>query len=116
MKIPDGYMSKDIDEVEHYFIGDTYFKKMCLAAGDIALTHSHHYDHGSVLVKGMAIVTCDGIEQVYEPGDVIEIKKNMKHSIKALDDVVWLCIHSIPQDLQDLSTIDEVLIQRAELS
>ncbi len=110
------YVARDVYEVEHYFIGDMYVKKMKLSAGEVAITHSHNYDHGSVLLKGMALVTCDGVETVYESGDVIEIKKHVKHSIKALDDIVWLCIHNIPEDLQDLSNIDEVLIQRAELS
>ncbi len=116
MKLPDGYYQKDVQEVEHYFIGETYFKKMTLAAGDTAITHAHKYDHGSILIKGMALVTCDGVERVYEPGDVIEIRKHVKHSIKALDDIVWLCVHSIPDNLQDESQIDEVLIERAELS
>jgi quercetin dioxygenase-like cupin family protein len=115
MKLPDGYYKKDVEVIEHHFIGGTYFKKMSLSAGDIAITHAHNFDHGSILIKGMAIVTCDGIERVYEPGDVIEIKSGVKHSIKALDDVIWLCVHAIPEDLQDLN-IDEVLIKRAELS
>ncbi len=116
MILPEGFVPKDFTPIEHYFIGDSYAKKMTLGAGDMAITHSHTYDHMSVLIKGTAIVECDGIKTTYRPGSVIEIKANVNHSITAIDDVVWLCIHNIPEGFRDPSEIDELLIKRAELS
>lgn len=100
-----------VDGIAHYFSGGVYAKKMVLAAGHVATTHKHEYDHMSILSSGVAVVTCEGVESKYVAGDVVEIKKCVEHSILAVEDSVWFCIHKVPDDLLDLSKIDEVLIK-----
>lgn len=104
-------MKNIVCDTAHYFSGGVYAKKMVLAAGQVATTHQHEYDHMSILSSGIAVVSCDGIEKKYASGDVVEIKKGVEHSILAIEDSVWFCIHKIPDDLLDISKIDEVLIK-----
>lgn len=109
--IPEGFELKDIGPVQHHFIGGVYAKQMTLAKGHIAVTHKHNYDHMSVLVQGYATVTVDGKERSYGAPAVIEIAAGKEHGIEALTDVTWLCIHRIPEGLDSMDHIDDVLIE-----
>lgn len=104
-------MNEIVADVGHYFSGGVYAKKMQLPAGHMAVTHKHEYDHMSILSSGLAVVSCDGIETEYKAGSVVEIKKGLEHSILAIEDSIWFCIHKVPDDLLDMSKIDEVLIK-----
>lgn len=90
--------------VEHFFSTGVYAKRMTLLKGFEAFSHSHNYDHISILAKGRARVTTDGTDQIYEQGACIEIKAGVHHRIQALEDVTWFCIHS-----SAAGEIDEVL-------
>jgi quercetin dioxygenase-like cupin family protein len=98
-----------IGAVKHHFSGGVYAKEMRLKKGHTATTHKHTYDHMSVLASGSVIVSCDGVEKTYTAPHVIEIKKNVNHSIHALEDTLWLCIHKVPDEFD--GNIDEVLIK-----
>jgi quercetin dioxygenase-like cupin family protein len=91
--------------VEHFFTDGVYAKRMTLPKGFCAYTHSHAYSHLSILSKGLAKVSTDDGYCIYEEGSCIEIKAGMHHSIEALEDVTWFCIHS-----SSAGEIDEVLI------
>jgi quercetin dioxygenase-like cupin family protein len=106
--MPEGYELKDIGPVQHHFCGGVYAKQMMLQAGYVAVTHKHNYDHMSVLVSGSVELHIDDAIQVFQAPAVIEIVAGKEHGIRALSDVTWLCIHRIPEGMEN---IDDVLIE-----
>lgn len=95
----------------HHFSSGLYAKQMHLPKDYFAVSHAHNYDHLSILAKGKVIVKTDndnGVE--YTAPVCIEIKKGLHHSITALEDAVWFCIHAT--DETDVDKVDEVLIKK----
>jgi len=82
---------------------------MTLPKGYEALSHAHKYDHLSILGKGRVIVKTDDTSNEYVAPACIEIKAGTHHSITALEDAVWFCIHATTET--DPDAIDKVLIQ-----
>jgi quercetin dioxygenase-like cupin family protein len=105
----EGVFETDLGIVHHFSSG-TYAKQMRLPKGFTALSHSHTFDHLSILAKGSVVVKTDTTSIEYIAPACLTIEKNMNHSIYALEDVVWFCIHAT--DETDVSKIDEVLIQK----
>ena len=56
--------------VSHSFSGGLYCKRMKVQAGHFIVQHKHKYDHLSVLVSGLAIVTVDGIGKKYSGTEI----------------------------------------------
>ena len=80
--------------VQHHSAGGVYMRQQELKAGGEVEKHEHPYDHLSFLVSGSAIVSV-GDEIEHKEGPVaLEIKAGVKHHIRAITDIVWLCIHS----------------------
>ena len=86
-------INKDV-EIEHYFAGGVYAKQMRIGKNCKIPTHRHVYDHLSVLAQGRVRVTVSKITQEYTAPAAIEIKKDLVHTIEALEDTVWYCIHA----------------------
>lgn len=95
--------------VEHFFSGREYAKKMTLPANHFAVTHSHNYDHLSILASGTAKVTIDGESAIHQGPTCLTIPANAEHEIVALTDSVWFCIHAT--DETDPEKVDSVLIK-----
>lgn len=66
-------------------------------AGDKHAGHYHHVDHVTILGKGRISITFgDGETREYAAPALIEIDKNIRHQITALeDDTMYVC--SFPQ-------------------
>lgn len=92
----------------HHFSSGTYAKQMHLPKGYVAFSHSHDYDHLSILAKGSVILRTDHYTKQYEAPACITIEANTHHQIESLEDAVWFCIHATEET--DVSKIDEVLI------
>ena len=90
-------------KIEHFFSDNLYVRKMELEKGHTSFTHKHVYDHLSILAKGSACVTVDGVMTEYVAPAVIEIEKNQTHKIYAIQNLVWYCIHST-----DATTTEEI--------
>jgi quercetin dioxygenase-like cupin family protein len=86
-------INKDV-EIEHYFAGGIYAKQMRIGKNCKIPTHRHVYDHLSVLAQGRVRVTVSKITQEYTAPAAIEIKRDLVHTIEALEDTVWYCIHA----------------------
>ena len=95
-------------QTKHHFSDGLYGKEMVLPKGYIAYSHSHNYDHLSILAKGRVIVKTDDYNKEYVAPACINIEANTYHQIEALEDVVWFCIHAT--DETNIDKIDEVLI------
>lgn len=103
-------MTIEIDlKIEHFFSGREYAKKMELPAGHYAETHSHEYDHLSILAVGEVVVTLDGVERLHRGPTCITIGAGKIHRIDAVTDSVWFCVHAT--DETDPDKVDHVLIE-----
>ena len=102
-----GTFEADLGTVHHFSDG-LYAKEMHIPAGYIAGTHAHEYSHLSILAKGRVRVATDEYNVEYTAPACIEIKAGVHHTIHALEDSAWFCIHAT--DETDAENIDEVLI------
>ena len=100
-------------EVHHHFSNGVYAKEYRLAAGHTAITHKHNYPHMSILAQGEVVVTVEKVNPVgslsypLRAPEVIEIAAGLNHSIRAVTDTVWYCIHAT--DETDVEKIDQGL-------
>lgn len=92
----------------HNFSDGIYAKEMRIPKGYVVGKHQHEYSHLSILAKGHVIVNVDGELKEFHAPACIEIVKNKDHSVEALEDSVWYCIHATEET--DPSRVDEVLI------
>ena len=92
----------------HHFSSGVYAKQMLLPKGATATSHKHAYDHMSILAKGKVWVSAGGKIQLYDGPAVVEIKAGVIHSIQAVEDSVWFCIHATEET--DPAKVDEVAI------
>lgn len=93
----------------HHFSAGVYAREMRLLGGMQAITHAHKYDHLSILAAGIAVVKAGDSLTTYHAPACIEIKAGIPHSILAIEDVTWFCIHAT--DETDEAKLDEVLIE-----
>lgn len=93
-------------EVAHHFM---YGKETHIPAGKVLQQHKHKYDHFSLLMKGRAMVECDGKRDMHNAPTVIFIKAGVVHTVTAVKDVEWWCMHET--DERDIAKIDESLIE-----
>ena len=95
---------------QHHFSDGLYAKEMNIPKGDVAGMHKHEYSHLSILSKGRVIVRTDEYNNEYTAPACIDIKAGINHTIEALEDAVWFCIHATEET--DITKIDEVLIEK----
>lgn len=94
----------------HHFSDGLYAKEVELKKHSIASQHKHKYDHLSILAKGKVQVLFDGgVMKEYTAPSCINIVKGVNHSVMALEDSVWFCIHATSET--DVASIDKVLIK-----
>lgn len=102
-------MSSEIDlGIKHHFAGGTYAKEMTLPMGYMAISHKHQYDHLSILSRGRAMVEADGIKTEYIAPACITIAAGVEHSITAMSNTTWFCIHAT--DETDPEKVDSVIL------
>ena len=95
---------------QHHFSDGLYAKEMHIPKGYAAGMHKHEYSHLSILSKGRVIVRTDEYNKEYVAPVCIDIKAGINHTIEALEDSVWFCIHATEET--DIAKIDEVLIAK----
>ena len=97
----------------HHFSDGLYAKQMEIPVGFFVSQHQHTYDHLSILAKGKVRVLFDNdaVEEYTAPA-CINIIKNVNHSIYALEQSTWFCVHAT--DETNLDEIDNVLIKKEE--
>lgn len=95
--------------VQHHFSAGVYIKEMRLDAGHTVVTHKHNYEHFGLLGGGIARVEIDGQPRTYTAPAVITVPANKHHTIHALTNIEWFCIHAT--DETDPEKVDRVLIK-----
>lgn len=100
-----------MNEVKHHFSAGVYAKEQTLKAGYQVQTHAHKYDHLSIMSGGPVVVDCDGEKTEYTGHACITIKAGIEHTITAMGDSVWYCIHAT--EITDPEQVDATLIVEA---
>lgn len=95
--------------IRHHFNGRVYMKEMHLPAGHFAETHKHTFPHSSVVLRGRVLLEVDGVTTEHEGPECITIGAGAVHTITALTDSEWYCIHET--DETDPARIDHTLIK-----
>lgn len=96
-------------QITHHFSDGLYAKEMRVRAGQAILKHTHNFSHLSILARGkVAVLIGDEIEIISAPA-CLEIKADVVHGVKAIEDCVWYCIHAT--DEKDAAKVDEVIIK-----
>ena len=96
-------------KIEHYFSDGLYAKRFFVPKGFAVGQHSHNYSHLSILAKGKVVVKTDEYEKEFVAPECIEIVSNVHHTIYALEDCEWFCIHATSE--KEVDKIDQVLIK-----
>lgn len=96
--------------IEHHFVADEiYLKRAFVAAGTLLKKHSHSFDHASALVSGEVDLCVDGVCRRVVGPNLLLIESGKSHSITALTDAVWYCIH-ITNDV-DPKSVDATILK-----
>ena len=95
---------------EHFFSGGVYARKWEIPANTQVPTHKHVYDHMSILASGHVTVTADGNTVEYTAPAVLDIKKNLEHTIRAYEDSIWFCIHATSETDVDRIKEDTIIV------
>jgi len=109
MKAREGQFAVD-PQIAHHFSDGLYAKRMVIPRGYEAGQHAHKYSHLSILAKGRVLVKTDADKKEYSAPACIEIKSGVHHTIEALEDSEWYCVHATEET--DAEKIDQVLIER----
>lgn len=98
-------------DVVHHFGGGVYAKETIIPAGVLLQQHVHPHAHLSVLAKGRATVSAGGTSREYVGPLCMTIPAGVEHSVTAITDVVWFCVHAT--DDTDPATVDTSILTGA---
>jgi len=101
-------MNEEASQIEHFFTEGVYARKMMISKGTQVPTHKHVYDHLSILAQGRVRVSTGSIIQEYAAPAMIEIRKDIAHTITAVEDSVWFCIHATTAT--DIESLEQTVI------
>ena len=96
-------------KIQHHFSDGIYAKKMEIPKDHYVVSHKHTYDHLSILESGRVLVEVGDVTTEYEAPACINILAGTHHSIFALEDAYWYCLHATSET--DIAMIDNVLIE-----
>lgn len=78
--------------IDNVWVRQMHFKKV----GDKNHPHFHTRDHASLLAKGSAKLTVNGVTTTYTAPAMILVLKDYKHQFEALeDDTLIYCVHGL---------------------
>jgi quercetin dioxygenase-like cupin family protein len=92
--ITDEKIMNEVLQVEIFESDNQFAKRHIIPKGGKMCKHIHSYSHLSILSYGSVRVETDKASKVYDAGDCIVIEANTEHSITALEDACWFCIHN----------------------
>lgn len=92
--------------VRHYFSDKEYAKEIRLDAGCSIGQHSHKFSHISILAEGTVLLTAGEMVTMYDAPSCIVVEAGVEHSITAITDAVWYCVHATDEKDPDAADRD----------
>lgn len=111
MEFNKGFESAGVT-LSHHFGDDgsgVYVKETKIPMGAALTMHTHTHTHKSVLCCGTAKVMIGGEARTMTGPAVLSIRQGVAHSVDALTDCTWLCVHAT--DETDPDRIDHQLTE-----
>ncbi len=96
------------EHVSHHFGGGVYVKEVHVPRGYVLAQHRHAFEHLSYLALGSVELTVEGAVTVIVAPACLTIPAEKHHTIKALTDSTWLCIHATAE--VDPDAVDGALV------
>ena len=97
-------------EIEHHWIAEeVYSKRAVVQPGAILSKHIHPFDHASALIRGTVTLEIDGVSQEITGPRMLLVEAGKFHTIRAVTEVVWHCIH-ITSDT-DPDSVDATILK-----
>lgn len=94
---------RDFIEERTHYSDAVVGRRFEIPAGVALCKHKHNYSHLSCVLEGIVIVSADGKPDIeLRAGSVVTIDANTTHSVFAVTDAVWMCIHA--RSLPDYTT------------
>lgn len=99
--------------IRHHFAGQdddrgVYAKELLIPAGWMLRSHSHTYDHLGILSQGIAHLRIGENTRIVIGPEAILIPKQEEHTLRAITDVTWFCVH--PTSETDADKVDQVIL------
>lgn len=88
----------------HFDLGPMYAREVRLKAGESGCMHVHDYDHLSLYVGHVKLITDHGVDELTGAGTIF-IRKGERHGIQAITDTLWICAHRAAV-VDDLNLVD----------
>jgi quercetin dioxygenase-like cupin family protein len=95
-------------EVEHFFMGGMYAKKMKINAGSSIGQHIHEHDHCSTLCAGEVDLVVDGVPWRFTAPASLLLRGGRSHIVRAVTDAVWFCLW--PTEETDFAKVDSAIL------
>jgi len=93
----------EVDVVHHMPSEDgVYVKETRIPKGVTLLMHTHTFTHKSILTKGRVSLTQGGNRRQVIAPEILTLEKGTPHSVTALEDSVWLCVHATTETNPEL--------------
>ena len=100
-------------EAKRFTGAGVYVLQVHLRRGWLVGQHVHKYAHLAVIpVEGRAVLQVDGEAPRTLVGPcAVVIEAGKRHSVRALTDVLWQCVHRIGENETDPLKIEEGLVK-----
>lgn len=99
---------------EHMFAPGVYLRKVWLEKGHAYIGKIHKHEHANIISSGkVAVVTEFEPYQILEGHKMFVSPSGTKRAIIALEDTVWTCIHTNPDNLTDLKALEDFNIAKS---
>lgn len=101
-----------LEDISVNYLGcGVYVKQVLLQKGLIVESHKHTYDHLAVLQYGKVELIVDGIWRTLVGPTSIEIAAGKVHTVHALEETMWLCVHRIESNEKDFNKLNAALVE-----
>lgn len=104
-----------LEAIAHHFAGQddakgVYAKEIHIPARMTMVSHKHEYDHISILASGTVQLQINGLTNMRTGPCAIVIRKGEEHSLYAITDAVWFCVH--PTEETDVLKVDDAILAK----
>lgn len=106
----DGASNADMCHLEHHFAPGMYGRQCTLPAGSVVVGKIHRHAHLNVVIKGHAKVATEFGSRDVRAGDVFVSEPGAKRAVYAVEETVWITVHTNPTDTRDLAEIENHVI------